>query len=84
MGFADGIVNTMSFESLVKVLVQNSRDAIAEADAVLKLSQTPTVLLSVADTYARAGDDAKAEKLTSAGDRAKDLMTNLLIPCLRR
>jgi tetratricopeptide (TPR) repeat protein len=80
LGFADGVVNTMAFESLVKALVQDSREAISEADAVLKLSQTPTTLLAVADTYARTGEEAKAEKLTAqaAGEKPDDQILRLV------
>jgi eukaryotic-like serine/threonine-protein kinase len=71
LGFADGVVNTMAFEGLVKALVQDSREANAEADAVLKLSQAPSVLLFAADIYARTGEDAKAEKLTAQASAAR-------------
>jgi tetratricopeptide (TPR) repeat protein len=70
-GFADGVVNTMAFEALVKAVVQNSREANDEADAVLKLSQAPSAQLSVADVYARTGEDAKAEKLTAQATAAR-------------
>jgi len=63
LGFTDGVVNAMAGEALLKVMMQNGHDANTEADAVLKLSQTPTTQLAAADVYARAGEDAKAEKL---------------------
>ena len=37
--------------------------AVQAAEAILKQSQAPTVLLSVADIYALAGEDAKVEPL---------------------
>jgi tetratricopeptide (TPR) repeat protein len=80
LGFTDGVVNTIAFEGLVKALVQDSREATAEADAVLKLSQAPPVLLLAADIYARTGDDAKAEKLTAqaAAERPEDQIVNFV------
>jgi tetratricopeptide (TPR) repeat protein len=63
LGFNDGVVNAMAAEALTNAMVLNNREATRDADAVLKLSQTPTVLLLAADIYARTGEDAKAEKL---------------------
>jgi eukaryotic-like serine/threonine-protein kinase len=71
VGFADGPANTMAGEALVKTLAQNGRDANAEADAALKLSQTPTMLLAVADVYARTGEEAKAEKLIAQASNTR-------------
>jgi len=63
LGFTDSVGNTMAGEGLLKSIVQNGRGANVDADSVLKLSQTPTLLLAAADIYARAGDETKAEKL---------------------
>ena len=71
LGFSDGVVNTMAAEALVKAMVQNNREAITEADDMLKLSQTPTLLLLTADIYARTGEDAKAEKLVAQAVKAR-------------
>ncbi len=80
LGFSDGVVNTMAGEGLVKAMVLEDREAISEADAVLKLSQTPTLLISAADIYARAGEDANAEKLTAqaASQRPDDQFLQFL------
>ncbi|HEY4840063.1 MAG TPA: protein kinase [Candidatus Acidoferrales bacterium] len=80
LGLTDGVVNSMLNEALWKAMVQNSRDASGEADAVLKLSQTPTTLTVAADIYARTGDEAKAEKLfaQAVGERTEDQLIQLV------
>jgi eukaryotic-like serine/threonine-protein kinase len=80
LGLGDGTVNAMSTEAMAKAMVQNSRDASAEADAVLKLAQTPTTLTVTADIYARTGDEAKAEKLLAqaASYRPDDQLIQLV------
>jgi eukaryotic-like serine/threonine-protein kinase len=80
LGLADGVVSTTLNEALTKAMAQNGRDASAEADAVLKLSQTPTVLIFAAAIYARTGDEAKAEKLLAqaAGERPDDQVMQLV------
>ncbi len=80
LGLTDGVVNATLTEALMKAMVQNSRDANAEADAALKLSQTPTTLTAVADVYARTGDEAKAEKLLvqAASERPDDQLIQLV------
>jgi len=74
LGYADSIVNIMAGDALINVMVGDRKSAIAGADAALKKSQTPTNMLSVADVYARAGDDKKAEKLAAqaAAERPDD------------
>src|SRR5579863_3310282 len=74
LGYADSIVNTMANVALLDVMVGDRKAALAEADAALKRSQTPSNLLSVADVDARAGDDKKAEKLAAqaAAERPDD------------
>ena len=74
LGYADSIVNIMAGNALIYVMVGDRKSAIAGADAALKKSQTPTNMLSVADVYARAGDDKKAEKLAAqaAAERPDD------------
>jgi eukaryotic-like serine/threonine-protein kinase len=80
LGFSDGIANIMSGEALTKAMAQNGREASAEADAVLKLSQTPTTLTFTADIYARTGEEAKAEKLLAqaASQRPDDQIIQLV------
>jgi len=80
LGLADGVVNTTLTEALTKAMAQNGRDASTEADAALRLSQTPTVLIFAADIYARTGEEAKAEKLLAqaAGERPDDQVIQLV------
>ncbi len=59
----ESVVNSMLNQALVEAIVGNRSEAIKRADAALKDSQTPTVMLSAADVYARAGEDAKARQL---------------------
>ena len=80
LGFTEGIINTTLTEALMKAMAQNLHDASAEADGVLKLSQTPTVLTATADIYARTGDETKAEKLLAqaASERPDDQLIQLV------
>ncbi|MGC2272558.1 MAG: protein kinase, partial [Candidatus Sulfotelmatobacter sp.] len=57
LGLKESVVNTIAYEALLEALVGNRPEAMKGADAALKGSQTPTVMLSVGDVYARAGDD---------------------------
>ena len=57
------LVNSITYEAWIEALIENRADAIKGADAALKQSQTPSVMLAVADVYARAGEDAKALQL---------------------
>ena len=57
------VTNNITTEALLEAMAQNRVEAVRGADAALKQSQAPTVLLSAADVYARVGDDAKAEQL---------------------
>ena len=74
LGLGDSVVNNMAQEALCKALAGDRKGAIAEADAVLKRSESPSVLLSVADVYARSGEDAQAETLAqrAASQRPDD------------
>jgi serine/threonine protein kinase/tetratricopeptide (TPR) repeat protein len=63
IGLTEAVVNNMETEALMEALAENRAEALRGADAALKQSQAPTVLLAVADIYARAGEDAKAEPL---------------------
>jgi TolA-binding protein len=86
LGFTDSVVNTMAGEGLLQSVVQNGRGANADADAVLKLSQTPTLLLSAADIYARAGDEAKAEKLIAQATSVRpddQIIGSVITPMIR-
>ena len=65
LGLEDSIPDLMASAALAEALAQNRSQAIALADAALNKSktQTPTLMLEAADVYARAGEDAKAERL---------------------
>ena len=63
IGLSEAIVNNMETEALFQALDGNRGEALRGAEAILKLSQAPTVLLTAADIYARAGEDSKAEPL---------------------
>jgi len=63
IGLTEAVVNNIESEALMEALAENHAEALRDADAALKQSQAPTVLLAVADIYARAGEDAKAEQL---------------------
>jgi eukaryotic-like serine/threonine-protein kinase len=63
VGLKETVVNSIAYEALLEALAQNRSEAIKGADAALKESQTPTVMLAVADVYARTGEDAKARQL---------------------
>jgi len=63
IGLSEAAVNNIATEALFESDYGDRADALRDADAALKQSQAPTVLLSVADIYARAGEDAKAEPL---------------------
>jgi serine/threonine protein kinase/Tfp pilus assembly protein PilF len=63
IGLKEAVVNSIAYEALFEALAQNRVEAIKGADAALKESQTPTVMLAVADVYARTGEDARARQL---------------------
>jgi eukaryotic-like serine/threonine-protein kinase len=65
LGLTDGILNNSVQEALAKAMAGDRKDAIAEADAALKQTKAPSVLLNIADVYARSGKDGDAEKLAS-------------------
>ena len=71
----ESVVNSMTYEALLEAMAQNRTEAIKGADAALKESQTPSVILSVADVYARAGEEVKARQLVeqAAKQRPDDL-----------
>jgi predicted Zn-dependent protease len=71
---------------LFEALAGNRAEALQGADAALKQSQAPTVLVTVADIYARAGEDSKAEPLVrrAVQQRPDDLdVQSLYAPGLR-
>jgi tetratricopeptide (TPR) repeat protein len=79
----DAVTGSVANEALANAMLQNRKAAIKGADDVLKKSQTPTTLLSVADVYARSGEEAKAEKLLAqaAQQRPEDeLIQSVEVP----
>jgi tetratricopeptide (TPR) repeat protein len=79
----DAVVNAMTSEALANATEGNRSAALAGAEAALKKSQAPTTLLSVADIYARSGEEAKAAKLIAqaAGQRPDDeFMQSVYVP----
>ncbi|HEX4427211.1 MAG TPA: protein kinase [Terriglobales bacterium] len=79
----DAVTGSIANEALANAMLQNRKAAIKGADDVLKKSQTPTTLLSVADVYARSGEEAKAEKLLAqaAQQRPEDeLIQSVEVP----
>lgn len=84
IGLEDSVPDILAGQALGEALAQNRSQAIAQADAALKKSKSPapaTLLLEVADVYARAGEDAKAEKLVDqvVAQRPADQRIQLLI-----
>ena len=86
LGLGDSVANNMAQEALSKAMAGDRKGAISEAEAVLKQSQNPSVLLAVADVYARAGEDAQAEELAAraASQRPDDQQVqNVGAPMIR-
>ncbi len=86
LGLGDSVLNNVIQVGTVKVMAGDRAGAISESDAVLKQSQAPTILLSVADNYARAGEDAQAEKLVERAVSERPLdenIQNLYAPMIR-
>jgi eukaryotic-like serine/threonine-protein kinase len=77
----ESVVNSVVYEAWIEALVGNRAAAIKGADAALKQSQTPSVMLSVADVYAHAGEDAKAQQLAeqAAKQRPDDIFVQSVI-----
>jgi len=82
----ESAINSMANEAVIEAYVQNRLEAIKAADAVLKESQTPNILLAAADAYARCGEDVKARQLLeeAARQRPNDLfMQSVNVPMVR-
>src|ERR1700690_913381 len=71
IGLTEGVVTNIETEALMEALAGNREEAVRGADAALKQSQAPTVLLGVADIYARGGEDAKVEPLVERAVKAR-------------
>jgi eukaryotic-like serine/threonine-protein kinase len=86
LGLSDSVVNNLLQEALARAIAGNRKGALSEADAALKQSQEPSALLAMADVYARAGEDAPAEKLAAraASERPDDqYVQNVNVPMVR-
>jgi tetratricopeptide (TPR) repeat protein len=83
---SDAVVNAITSEAMADAMQGSRAAGLAGADAALKKSQAPTTLLSVADIYARSGEEAKAEKLIAqaAGQRPDDeMMQSVYVPIVQ-
>jgi serine/threonine protein kinase/tetratricopeptide (TPR) repeat protein len=60
---SESVLNAISSEAFLEALAQNRAQAIQGADALLKQSQTPTIMMNAADIYSRTGLDGKAAQL---------------------
>jgi serine/threonine protein kinase/tetratricopeptide (TPR) repeat protein len=86
LGLGDSIVNNSAQVALITVMAGEKPSAIAEAGALFKKSQAPSILEGVADVYARAGQDAEAEKLAAraASERPDDqVIQSVITPMIR-
>jgi len=86
IGLKEAVVNNITTQALFQALAGNRAEALRGADAALKQSPAPTVLLTAADIYARAGEDSKAEPLVQrAGQQRPDDLNvqSLYAPGLR-
>ncbi len=71
IGLQEEVVDLQCDEALLDAAYGNHSQAEKEADAILKQSQTPKVLLAAADIYARSGKDGKAKKLIEQAARQR-------------
>jgi eukaryotic-like serine/threonine-protein kinase len=86
LGLSDAVLNNSLQEALAKVLAGDRKGALAETDVELKQSQEPSALLAMADVYARAREEAQAEKLAAraASERPDDqFIQNVNVPMVR-
>jgi tetratricopeptide (TPR) repeat protein len=76
----ESVLGAVVNRAFLEVLAGNRVEANRGADAALKLSETPSALLAVADIYARSGEDAKAAQLTerAAQQRPEDVTVQLV------
>jgi len=86
IGLTEAVVNNIANEALFEAYAGDRAEALRGTDDALKQSQTPSILLIAADTYARTGDDAKAEQLAdrAAQQRPDDLnIQSVYVPDIR-
>jgi eukaryotic-like serine/threonine-protein kinase len=82
----ESAVNSILDEGWNEALAGNRSEAVREAEAAMKASPTPNVMLVAADVYARAGEDAKARSLIdqAAKQRPDDVfMQDVNAPMVR-
>jgi eukaryotic-like serine/threonine-protein kinase len=86
LGLTEAVVNNMETEAISQTLYGNRGDALRGAEAILKQSQAPSVLLAVAYIYAAAGEDARTEPLVERAtqQRPDDLnVQSIYAPAIR-
>lgn len=86
LGLTEAVVNNMGTEATSQALYGNRGDAVRGAEAILKQSQAPSVLLVAAYIYAAAGEDAKAAPLIERAtqQRPDDLnVQSIYTPAIR-
>ena len=86
LGLTESAVNSILSEGWNEAVAGNRSEAVREAEAAMKASPTPNVMLLAADVYARAGEDAKAQSLIdqAAKQRPDDVfMQDLGAPIVR-
>jgi eukaryotic-like serine/threonine-protein kinase len=82
----DAVTGGIATEALANAALQNRKPAVKGADEVLKKSQTPTTLLSVADVYARSGEESKAEKLLAQAAQQRpddEIVQSVIVPTVQ-
>jgi eukaryotic-like serine/threonine-protein kinase len=65
LGLSDSVVSNKAAVAVATMMAGERASAITEIEPLARQAETPTLLLSVADVYARAGEDAQAEKLAT-------------------
>jgi len=82
----ESAVNAIANRAMLELLMEKRGEATTAAESAMKLSQTPTTLLAVADVYARAGNDAQAAQLLGRAtqQRPDDSFVQLMVaPMIR-
>jgi tetratricopeptide (TPR) repeat protein len=86
LGLGDSVVNIIAGQAMAEAMLEQSSQAIAHAEEALKRSQAPSLLLSVADVYARTGQDSKVEKLISQAVALRpddEYLGQVIVPTVR-
>jgi serine/threonine protein kinase/tetratricopeptide (TPR) repeat protein len=86
LGMTDAIPNNMATEALADAMLGDRPAAISQTEVALKKSQAASLMLSAADAYAHAGEDAKASSLISqaASQRPNDeIVQSVVVPMIQ-